>query len=325
MNNYPKISVITLTYGHENYIINTLEGILMQDYPGEIEFIISNDCSPDNTDQIIHDYLSKKYIPKNFIIKYVNHEINKGIIPNFSWTLGETTGKYIAICEGDDYWTDSSKLRRQVDFMEVNLDCSMCYHAYIQKFINNNRPQKIIEYPTSVTVKLSIEEMIRNQFVRLVTILYRGDVVDLSPSWLSQAPLGDLALQLHLFSKGKVGYLAGNPMAVYNRGNPQSWSEGEFGNESQHTIWKIKRLEDQLKTFQLFNENTDFKYQSYTQKYTDHLAYRFLFYYQDGHSKKEVYKRFKKYIKKPLRVNGYMKAFWLRFLLGKKYYNKIMK
>lgn len=126
MTDYPKVSVVTITYNHEDYIMQTLDGVFMQHYPGEIEFIISNDNSADNTDKIIKDYFSTKEIPEKFTIKYTKHEFNKGMMPNFIWALTEASGKYIALCEGDDYWSDPDKLQKQMDFLENNLNYIAC-------------------------------------------------------------------------------------------------------------------------------------------------------------------------------------------------------
>lgn len=131
---FPKVSVITITYGHETYIKDTLIGILTQNYPGEIEFIIANDCSPDGTDKVIKDYFLNNSIPNNFIIKYTNHKINKGIVPNFIWALKEATGKYVALCEGDDYWIEGSKLHKQVSILENNPKINICSHPSKRRY-----------------------------------------------------------------------------------------------------------------------------------------------------------------------------------------------
>ena len=120
-----KVSVSMPTYGQENYILDAIKGVVSQQYDGEIEFIISNDNSPDQTDEIIENYLKNTDIPNNISIKYIKHENNIGAIPNFAWTLQQSSGKYIAICEGDDYWTDPLKLQKQVDFLEENEEYTM--------------------------------------------------------------------------------------------------------------------------------------------------------------------------------------------------------
>lgn len=133
--NLPKISVVTITYGHEDYITETLDGVLMQKYQGPVEFIIANDNSPDATDEVVKKYFKEKPAPENFEIKYTRHAENKGMMPNFIWALGQATGKYIALCEGDDYWTNQLKLQKQVEFLESNPDFVLTGHK-VQVIIN---------------------------------------------------------------------------------------------------------------------------------------------------------------------------------------------
>lgn len=83
MNNLPKISVVTITYGHQDYIVDTIKGVLMQDYKGSIEFIIANDNSQDETHRVVTEFLNTNSIPSRFEIKYTKHEKNLGIMPNF--------------------------------------------------------------------------------------------------------------------------------------------------------------------------------------------------------------------------------------------------
>lgn len=123
---YPLVSVVMITYAHENYILQAIEGVLMQEYQGEIELIISNDKSPDGTDVIIKKTI--EYHPRGNWIKYTRHEKNLGMMPNFIWAQQQAMGKYIAICEGDDYWTDPLKLQKQVDFLEANINFVACQH-----------------------------------------------------------------------------------------------------------------------------------------------------------------------------------------------------
>ncbi|MDO9551118.1 glycosyltransferase [Rhodonellum sp.] len=121
----PMVSVAMITYGHEAYIKQAIEGVLMQQCDFELELIIANDCSPDNTDSVVQDILDNH--PRGKWIKYTKHESNKGMMPNFVWSLGQCKGKYIAFCEGDDYWIDSLKLQKQVDFLEKNIEYVMCF------------------------------------------------------------------------------------------------------------------------------------------------------------------------------------------------------
>lgn len=137
MIDYPKVSVVTITYGHEQYITQTLDGVLMQNYPGEIEFIIANDNSPDNTDKVVKDYFLQTTVPCNFTIKYTKHDLNKGVMPNFMWALEQAFGEYIALCEGDDYWIDPDKLQKQLDLLGNNKWVSLSFHN--RKICDKNR------------------------------------------------------------------------------------------------------------------------------------------------------------------------------------------
>ena len=129
MNQKPMVSVVMITYGHENYIRQAIEGVLMQNCDFGVELIVANDCSPDTTDDIIKDIIQNH--PRGNWIKYHHHEKNLGMMPNFIFALEQAKGKYIALCEGDDYWTDPLKLKKQVEFLEKNPDYILC-HSNVQ-------------------------------------------------------------------------------------------------------------------------------------------------------------------------------------------------
>lgn len=112
------VSVDMITYGHEKYIRQAIEGVLMQQTDFAVELIIADDCSPDRTKDIVEDIINNH--PKGNIIKYFRHEKNLGMQANGMFAIQKCTGKYIALCEGDDYWTDPLKLQKQVDFLENN-------------------------------------------------------------------------------------------------------------------------------------------------------------------------------------------------------------
>lgn len=125
MNSSPFVSVCMITYNHENFIKQAIEGVLMQQTDFEFDLIVANDCSKDRTDLVIQELIASH--PKRHVITYFNHQENKGIYANFIFALEQCKGKYVALCEGDDYWTDPFKLQKQVDFLETHPDFEVCF------------------------------------------------------------------------------------------------------------------------------------------------------------------------------------------------------
>ena len=122
MSEKPLVSVFMITYNHEKFIAQAIEGVLMQKTNFPFELIIGEDCSTDRTREIVVDYAQR--FPE--IIKPILHEKNVGMKSNMNTCMQACSGKYTAICEGDDYWIDSLKLQKQVGFLEAHSDFSMC-------------------------------------------------------------------------------------------------------------------------------------------------------------------------------------------------------
>mgnify|MGYP003616038683 CR=1 FL=1 len=122
------VSVCMSTYNHEEYIEEALNSVLEQECDFEYEIILSNDQSSDNTHAVITKYIENH--PKGNKVRYYNQPKNLGINDNLIFTLEQAKGKYIALLEGDDYWTDSKKLQKQYVFLENNSDYTICTAAY---------------------------------------------------------------------------------------------------------------------------------------------------------------------------------------------------
>ncbi|KQR91850.1 hypothetical protein ASG01_12655 [Chryseobacterium sp. Leaf180] len=193
-NEYPLISVVMITFAHEAYIKQAVEGVLMQNYNGSVELLISNDKSPDNTELIVKEIIANH--PNGSWIKYTSHAKNLGMMPNFIWTLQQAKGKYIAICEGDDYWTDPSKLQKQVDFLESNDNVVLCGTNY-SKLSNN----KIIEINRFKDVSFFDHfNIFADNKVATLTSIFRNDFT--IPNYFYECNFGDMILYLELTKNG---------------------------------------------------------------------------------------------------------------------------
>ena len=118
-----KLSVFVVTYNQEQYIRQCLDSIVMQQINFDYEVIIGEDCSTDSTPQICDEY-AEKY---PFIHVY-HHQKNLGLVKNWEFVLNRCTGEYVAMIEGDDYWTNPNKLQTQVDYLEAHTDCQICFY-----------------------------------------------------------------------------------------------------------------------------------------------------------------------------------------------------
>lgn len=126
----PLVSICCITYNHAPYIKECIEGFLMQKTTFPIEILIHDDCSTDGTTEIIKDY-EKQYPDLIFPLYEEENQYQKGKASEIDlYNYKRARGKYIAYCEGDDYWTDPLKLQKQVDFMEANPDYSVCFHDF---------------------------------------------------------------------------------------------------------------------------------------------------------------------------------------------------
>lgn len=128
VNNQILVSVCMSAYNHEDFIEEAVNSVLGQECNFNYEIILSNDKSTDHTHQVITNIIEKD--PRGSKIRYFNQKKNLGINENLIFTLEQSKGKYIALLEGDDYWTDKHKLQKQFDFMESNPDYTICTAGY---------------------------------------------------------------------------------------------------------------------------------------------------------------------------------------------------
>lgn len=218
-----KVSVVTTTWGQEQFIEETLDGVFMQQYDGPIEFIIANDHSPDRTDEIIKSYLETNSIPDNFEIKYTYHEKNLGSTQNFIWAIQQATGEYVAICEGDDYWTDPLKLQKQVDFLDGNKDCNLVYHRVTVFNQEEKKFSSELLNDSQLVRKRNLEELaLVGNFIHTPSVVFRNNLQ--VSSKLFRQPVGDYILWFLNAEKGKLGYLP-DEMAVYRMSETSTWAK----------------------------------------------------------------------------------------------------
>lgn len=207
-----KVSVAMITYNHESYIREALDGILMQETNFDFNIIIGEDTSSDNTKSIIQEYI-EKFSNKISCTFHVN---NLGMMPNFINTLKSCNGEYIAICEGDDYWIDPLKLQKQVDFLESNKDYVICFHKVMILNDNNLEADINIERRYNSIKKLPatvLDLLEHGNFIHTPSVLFRNQITDL-PTEFVYSTVGDYFLYIIHSQKGYIKRLD-EVMAIY--------------------------------------------------------------------------------------------------------------
>lgn len=208
------VSVCVITYGHEKYIKKALESILEQDCNCLVEIIISNDASPDTTDSIIKSIISENRT--KHVIKYFHHDQNLGMMQNFLFALKQCNGRYIALLEGDDYWTDKRKIQKQVDALESNMEISMCFHRTDDLLQSGKLVVSGSTCHAEAEQLFKLDEIAKGNFIHTPSVIFRSRLLPF-PEKLSSAPIGDYLLWLHLASSGHILYLP-DCMAHYREG-----------------------------------------------------------------------------------------------------------
>ncbi|MHA6280385.1 glycosyltransferase family 2 protein [Salinimicrobium sp. CAU 1759] len=222
-NKRPLVSVAMITYGHEKYIRQAVESVLMQVCDFEVELIISNDNSPDATDKKIKEIINTH--PNASWIKYTRHEENKGMMLNSLWTINQCLGKYIALCEGDDYWTDPLKIQKQIKFMESVPELVFTFHGSKTLHKGNFSTYYKSEYfiDKQIIEKKHFIQRGGGSYSTSSAIFRRDILLDGMPDYVLHSKVGDFPLALLAISKGEIGYLE-DEMSVYRNFTEFSWS-----------------------------------------------------------------------------------------------------
>lgn len=218
------LSIIMISYKHENFICEAIDGVVFQNTKFNVELIIADDNSPDDTEKIVNNYLRKIKQPSTLSIIYKKHKKNKRPNANFLWAMEQAKGKYIAVCEGDDYWTDPYKLQKQVDFLEANPDYVVCCHnAKIidenGKLIQEKKLPKLIQDRDYSSLELQ-----QGAFLLTLSMVFRN-VIREFPSSFAKVLNGDKFLISLLGAYGKGRYIEDIKPAVYRKHPGGVWSE----------------------------------------------------------------------------------------------------
>ena len=242
------VSVIVPTYNHQKYIQQCLQGIVAQQTNFNFEIIVGDDFSTDSNREKVMEVAIKH--PDKFKILFHNKNLGPKEFPgknNSIECVRAATGKYLAFCEGDDYWTDKNKLQKQADFLEQNPDYNLCYHKVAVTTENEEMVFNAADEgaPKDTT---TIKDLLANgNYIHTPSVFYRNPFVKDFPDWYYKMSAGDFALYLLAVKDKKIKFLP-EAMAVYH-----VHSQGQWGAKSHVENYK-KEIKSLLFILEPFSE-----------------------------------------------------------------------
>lgn len=316
------VAVQCITYNHENYIRECLEGFIMQKTNFKFVAIVHDDASTDNTASIIREY-AEKY-PN--IIKPIfesENQYSKGNLSNVMRNAVFSTGaKFVANCEGDDFWTDPLKLQKQVDYMERHPDCSMLAH---KTYLVDADTKEILSIKSVDDYKdnYTIEDAIRG-FGRIMctcSYIHKKEVYEYMPNFARVSPCGDYILPILASRFGYIGFIP-EVLSAHRVGVKGSITTNWKGNYSKREEYNLQ-YDKMLKAL---DKDTDYKYSGLIKQESNALWFRtYLEYGMYDYLKNEPYRSLYVSLPLQLKIKHYIKnkcpSFYSILQKVKKYVN----
>jgi len=206
-----KVSALLISFNQERTIAQAIKGVLDQQTKFEFELVIGDDCSTDSTPEIIRSY-AKEFPNRIRVLPREQNMGDKGA-RNFADAYLNCKGKYVALLEGDDYWTCPEKLQRQVEALDQHPDWAICFHNVRRLYVDTENPAT--EFPGAEHPEVStIEDLLKDNFIQTCSIVVRNEIIKEFPDWYFLPGPGDWFFSLLNAQRGHIGYLP-EVMATY--------------------------------------------------------------------------------------------------------------
>lgn len=287
MNKEIMVSIICNAYNHELYIKDALDSFISQKTTFRFEVIIHDDASTDGTASIIREY-EKKYPELIKPIYETENQYSKKIGITREIDMPLARGKYIALCEGDDYWIDDSKLQRQFDILESQPSVVMCCHS--TQRINADSKKNLGLLKASINNDGMIDYtdcLSESNFPHWSSMFFRKQAYLEEPEWFYHLPIGDYPLRAYFLAYGHVYYI-NREMSCYRVMSQSSWSK-RYRKNYEYQYEANTKMNDFLRKY---DEHTSFKYHDFIQNLIQSKSLRVSVY--SGHFKEakklEIYK-----------------------------------
>lgn len=247
----PIVSICCVTYNHGDYIEEAIDSFLMQETNFPFEIIIHDDASTDNTVDKIKAYAEKyPHIIKTILQVENQYSQGKKIFP---FLLDKSEGKYLALCEGDDYWIDTEKLQIQIDLMEENPNCHLSFHA---AEIREGHSEKgiVVSQQSNENLIFSTSDVIcgGGAFCPTASMVYHRETAIVHQNFFENIQTGDYFVQILGSLNGGALYI-NRVMSVYRKGIEASWSSSMLDIEKRKAFYH--NIIDALDRLDIYTDN----------------------------------------------------------------------
>jgi len=245
ISSYPKVSVLMNTYNHVRYVRQAMESVLMQKVNFEHELVIGEDCSTDGTREIVLEF-ARRYPDRIRLLPRVR---NLGPRENWIETLQACRGQYIAVLEGDDYWSSVHKLQKQADFLDAHPDFSICFHAIRHISDDPNMQPRSEGYRSPRKSVFTLEDILLYNFIPTASVMFRNGLIGEIPDWFRYARPLDWPTHILNARHGKIGFI-NEVMGVYR----------EHAAGASRSMKYVEWIAEFIRMLELVNAELGFRY-----------------------------------------------------------------
>ena len=230
----PTISTLIVSYNHESFITEAIESVLAQRGNFNHEIVLADDGSTDRTPDIIAKYVEKY----PYQIRSIGRSGNFGVSENYRHAFAEAEGQFIAVLEGDDYWTDPEKLIKQATFLTQNKDSSMVV-SRIELLDMHKNTRRLLKRQEGLPAMLSAKHFAADENLNLIanlsSCMFRSEIMKRLPEVLFQPRLNEIALAFYHERLGGIGFLS-EVMSTYRLNDKSVWSGADMCSKHQQAI-----------------------------------------------------------------------------------------
>ncbi|HEV3024506.1 MAG TPA: glycosyltransferase [Pirellulales bacterium] len=232
-----KVSAAIVAFNHEPYIAQALDGALAQEVDFAYEIVVADDCSTDRTREILLDY-QRRHPDK---IRLLFQERNLGCTRNVARLLESCRGEYVALLDGDDYWTERRKLARQADYLDQHPTCAISYHQVREMSESGGPAPDAFSVPSGQKRVGAMQDLLADGIVPTGSTLFRREHLVPLPDWFEEAFPPDMVLKALAVDRGTFDFLD-EAMSVYRLHAGGCWSQSDLEGRFLQQIETLQRL-----------------------------------------------------------------------------------